>query len=94
MKIPTPPNQRIVVANLPYDTTEKDLIPLFQPFGEILWAEILRTESGQSRGMAEITYTNAHSAEQATRQHGTQYEGRSLWVQRDKPLPASYQNQA
>lgn len=69
----------IFVRNLPWSTSNDDLIELFQTIGKVEQAEIQYEPSGRSRGSGVVRFDNADTAETAiTKFQGYQYGGRPL----------------
>ncbi|ODH29897.1 hypothetical protein ACO22_03662 [Paracoccidioides brasiliensis] len=79
---------RLFVRNLPYNTSESDLEPLFVSFGKIDEARIhvaFDTRQSKSKGFAYIQYVDPEAAIQAYQVlDGKDFEGRLLHI-----LPAS-----
>lgn len=47
----------LYIANLPSDWTEQNLEELFKPIGMVISTRILRSQSGDSRGVGFARYT-------------------------------------
>lgn len=75
------------VANLPIDATEEGLRAHFSTCGGVASVELLaESQSRRPRGLARVTMTNAHFAEQArSRLDGAAFQGAVLRVS-DSPL--------
>ncbi|CCO29372.1 hypothetical protein BN14_03383 [Rhizoctonia solani AG-1 IB] len=60
---------RLLVSNLHYEVTEKDLSSIFGTIGTLLREPTIRYDrSGRSTGVANITYTHARDAKLAQKQ--------------------------
>jgi RNA recognition motif-containing protein len=81
-------SKKLYVGNLTYDTTEDDLVELFQAYGEVVSAQIIiDRETNRSRGFGFIEMNSG--AEEATEAlNGADYRGRSLTVNEAKPREA------
>ncbi|TXT12990.1 hypothetical protein VHUM_01391 [Vanrija humicola] len=75
------PNEQILVRNLPWSTSNEDLVELFETVGNVALAEIL-FEGEQSKGEGIVQFTETAEAQQAgDRFMGYLYGGRPLDVQ-------------
>ncbi|GAA5861087.1 hypothetical protein JCM8547_008030 [Rhodosporidiobolus lusitaniae] len=73
-----PPSQQLYVRNLPWSTSNEDLVELFQTTGTVEQAEVL-FEHGRSKGAGVVQFATIEEAEQAlTRFQGYNYGGRPL----------------
>jgi nucleolar protein 4 len=74
---------QIFVRNLSYDTTDDDLMSLFEPFGPIKRATVsLHKETGSSRGFGFVAYSMAEDAKSAVSAlKGAVLKGRSISVE-------------
>jgi RNA recognition motif-containing protein len=84
--------RRLFVHNLPYNSTEQDLLDLLSAAGEIVSVRRLFEFSGRFRGMALVQYATQEATEHAITQfNGFDFKGRRLWVeyttQTDGPPP-------
>ncbi|KAK3384769.1 hypothetical protein B0H63DRAFT_522115 [Podospora didyma] len=69
----------IYVRNLPWSTSNDDLVELFSTIGKVEQAEIQYEPSGRSRGTGVVRFDSADTAETAiTKFQGYQYGGRPL----------------
>ncbi|KAL2194565.1 hypothetical protein P885DRAFT_42978 [Corynascus similis CBS 632.67] len=69
----------IYVRNLPWSTSNEDLVELFSTIGKVEQAEIQYEPSGRSRGSGVVRFDNADTAETAIAKfQGYQYGGRPL----------------
>ena len=70
----------VLVKNLPYSATWKDLKELFNKIGDVKFAEI-ETEGGKSKGIGVIRFGCEEDANRAVDEmHGEDYNGRRLVV--------------
>ncbi|KAL4898306.1 hypothetical protein BDV59DRAFT_206827 [Aspergillus ambiguus] len=77
---------RLFVRNLPYDTTEADLEPIFGPYGRVEEIHVaFDTRNSSSKGFAYIQYVDPEAAVEAYKAlDGKNFQGRLLHI-----LPAS-----
>jgi hypothetical protein len=69
----------IYVRNLPWSTSNEDLVELFSTIGKVEQAEIQYEPSGRSRGTGVVRFDSADTAETAiTKFQSYQYGGRPL----------------
>lgn len=69
----------LTVSQLPWSTSNEDLVELFSTIGKVEQAEIQYEPSGRSRGTGVVRFDNADTAETAiTKFQGYQYGGRPL----------------
>ncbi len=76
----------LYVGNLPFSTTEEGLQKLLEPYGSVSSVRIIKDKmSNRSKGYAfvEMDEGGAENAMQAL--NGTEYEGRTLKVDRARP---------
>ncbi|WVO15019.1 hypothetical protein L204_102662 [Cryptococcus depauperatus] len=79
--IPAEPNQQILVRNLPWSTSNEDLVELFETIGTVTHAEILFS-GGQSKGEGIVQFAETAEASSASEKFmGWPYGGRALDVQ-------------
>ncbi|KFY48172.1 hypothetical protein V495_01544, partial [Pseudogymnoascus sp. VKM F-4514 (FW-929)] len=72
-------NEIIYVRNLPWSTSNEDLVELFTTIGKVEQAEIQYEPNGRSRGTGVVRFDNADNAETAiSKFSGYQYGGRPL----------------
>lgn len=76
---------KLYVGNLPYDTTEDQLIDVFSEYGEVVSAQIMiDRETNRSRGFGFIEMkTGSQEAIEAL--NGQDFQGRSLTVNEARP---------
>lgn len=72
----------IYIGNLPYDTTEDQVVELFSPFGAVNRATLVKDrETGRPRGFGFVEMPNDDEARKAIEElSGKEYEGRPLTV--------------
>lgn len=72
----------IYVGNLPYDTTDEQLVELFRPFGEVHRASLVTDrETGRPRGFGFVEMPDQAEANKAIEAlGGTDFNGRPLTV--------------
>ncbi|KAK3322115.1 hypothetical protein B0H66DRAFT_601590 [Apodospora peruviana] len=72
-------SETIYVRNLPWSTSNDDLVELFTTIGKVEQAEIQYEPSGRSRGTGVVRFDSADTADTAiTKFQGYQYGGRPL----------------
>ncbi|KAI1277793.1 RNA-binding domain-containing protein [Xylaria sp. FL0933] len=75
----TEPSDTIYVRNLPWSTSNEDLVELFTTIGKVDQAEIQYEPSGRSRGTGVVRFDSQQTAETSiTKFQGYQYGGRPL----------------
>jgi cold-inducible RNA-binding protein len=81
------PAMRIYVGNLNYTVSSDDLRALFEPFGEVLSAEVqYKSRTGQSRGFGLVDMAGDSNAEAAiSALNGRDHQGRPLTVNESRP---------
>lgn len=78
---PAPPSQQIYVKNLPWSTSNEDLVELFQTTGKVDEAEIL-FEGGRSKGAGVVQFGSVEDAETAIAKFNNYvYGGRPLDIE-------------
>ncbi|CAE6418987.1 unnamed protein product [Rhizoctonia solani] len=82
---------RLLVSNLHYEVTEKDLSSIFGTIGTLLREPTIRYDrSGRSTGVANITYSHARDAKLAQKQlDGVMAKGEAMVVKLDSPPPGA-----
>ncbi|MEM9346418.1 MAG: RNA-binding protein [Planctomycetota bacterium] len=72
----------VYVGNLPYDTSEEQIVELFKQFGEVNRAALVKDrETGRPRGFGFVEMPNDDEARKAIEAlAGKDYEGRPLTV--------------
>ncbi|KAI1204163.1 RNA-binding domain-containing protein [Annulohypoxylon truncatum] len=75
----TDPSEIIYVRNLPWSTSNEDLVELFTTIGKVEQAEIQYEPSGRSRGTGVVRFDSTSNAETAiSKFQGYHYGGRPL----------------
>ncbi|KAK2847639.1 hypothetical protein FQN49_005692 [Arthroderma sp. PD_2] len=72
--------REIYVCNIPYKTTEGDLVELFTAYGNVESARIPTKVNGGIRGFAFVAFTTKEQANAALAMHEKTYKGRELSV--------------
>ena len=77
----------IYIANLSYGVNDADLKELFQEYGEISSANVIKDrDTGRSRGFAFVEMPNDSEALQAIKElNGAEYDGKVITVNTAKP---------
>ena len=72
----------LYVGNFPFSMTDPELQSIFEPYGTIETAQIVRNpKTGRSRGFALVAMTNDIEAEKAMAElNGKESSGRALTV--------------
>ena len=80
-------NQKIYVGNLPYSSTDQDLMDLFAQHGSVASANVVMDRySGRSRGFGFVEMATAEDAQKAIEAlNGTDFGGRNLVVNEARP---------
>lgn len=79
-------NVRIYVGNLPFKTTDAELRTLFEGYGEVESADVIRYKgSGRSKGYAFVVMDEEASEKAVAELNENEYEGRALKVRVAKP---------
>ncbi len=69
----------LFIGNIPYSTSDHELITLFSAHGEVSCASVVRDEQERSRGFAFVRFVNAKSASSMlTLDTPVEFEGRKL----------------
>ncbi|MBN1670845.1 MAG: RNA-binding protein [Kiritimatiellae bacterium] len=78
---------RLYVGNLSYDTTEGDLLGLFQKAGEVVSCDLIMDRyTNRSRGFAFVQMASDEEAQKAISElDGTELDGRALRVNEARP---------
>jgi RNA recognition motif-containing protein len=73
---------RLYVGGLPYQTTENDLIDLFEQIGQVTSVTVITDrETGRSKGFGFVDMASTENAQQAIAQlNGTRYGERTITV--------------
>jgi RNA recognition motif-containing protein len=77
----------LYVSNLPYSTTDDELRELFEPYGEVSSAVVIRDrETGRSRGFGFVEMPDGTQGSAAIEaMHGKPFSGRPLTVNEARP---------
>ena len=80
---------RLYVGNLPYRTTDEELLALFAQAGAVDSVRVMRDmATGRARGFAFVQMKSDEDAQKAISQfHEFQLEGRPLVVNEARPRP-------
>ena len=78
---------KLYVGKLSYDTTDESLKTLFEQYGTVISAQIIKDrDSGQSKGFAFVELEDAAAAQEAiSKLDGKEFEGRSIVVNVARP---------
>ncbi|MBE3560987.1 MAG: RNA-binding protein [Ktedonobacteraceae bacterium] len=81
---------RLYVGGLPYQTTEQDLLDLFEQIGEVTQATVITDrETGRSKGFGFVEMGNDQEARSAIDQlNGTLLGNRTITVNEARERPA------
>ena len=84
-------NQKIYVGNLPYSSTDQDLMDLFAQYGTVASANVVTDRyTGRSRGFGFVEMASADDAQKAiTALNGSDLQGRNLVVNEARPKEKS-----
>jgi RNA recognition motif-containing protein len=77
----------IYVGNLPHDVTDEELRKLFEPFGQVSSATVIKDKfTGDSRGFGFVEMPDNNEAQAAMgKLNGTDLKGRAIKVNEAKP---------
>jgi RNA recognition motif-containing protein len=80
-------DMKIFVGNLPRSMTQESLQQLFEPFGQVAGAEIIKDKfSGESKGFGFVEIASKSEAQAAmTGLNGREVDGRALTVNEARP---------
>ncbi|KIM70562.1 hypothetical protein SCLCIDRAFT_1206689 [Scleroderma citrinum Foug A] len=86
---PAAPNTKLIVSNLHYEITPKDLVSIFGQVGTLVREPHIRYDrSGRSSGVAIISYENAEDASRAKKQfEGKLAKGQPMEIAIDTTPP-------
>ena len=81
----------LFVGNMSFQTSEADLLALFNPYGQVTRARVVTDrETGRARGFAFVEMPNDDEADKAIAAlNGKEMGGRSLKVNEARPKSAS-----
>jgi RNA recognition motif-containing protein len=79
--------KNLFVGNLSFQTTERDLRELFQPFGQLIRVHmVVDRETGRARGFAFVEMPNDDEAQKAIAAlNGKEFGGRNIKVNEARP---------
>jgi len=79
--------KKIYVGNLSFDTTDEQLTQMFQPFGQVSSARVIKDKfTGRSRGFGFVEMDNNEEADKAIAElNGKSVDGRALKVSEAQP---------
>jgi RNA recognition motif-containing protein len=77
----------IYVGNLSYKVSDQELMEVFEEFGEVISAKIIKDrETGRSKGFGFVEMENDNDAQSAIAElDGTDMDGRTLKVNKARP---------
>ncbi|MHB1421426.1 MAG: RNA recognition motif domain-containing protein [Bacillota bacterium] len=76
----------LYVGNLPWATTEDDLVEIFSAHGEVVSARIITDRvTGRSRGFGFVEVNDDDAAKMVDAMNGAEMENRQLTVNEAKP---------
>jgi RNA recognition motif-containing protein len=78
-------SKKLYVGNLPYNTTNDELVEVFSQYGQVASAQVMMDrDTGRSRGFAFVEM--AEGADQAIASlNGAEFQGRTLTVNEARP---------
>jgi RNA recognition motif-containing protein len=80
----------VYVANLPWGTTESDVVRLFSPYGDVHQATLITDRrTGRSKGFGFVDMPRPAARSAVNGLHGTKMGGRDLTVRFAKPRTRS-----
>jgi RNA recognition motif-containing protein len=81
--------RRLYVGNLPYKTTDEELMTLFSSVGDVASARVMRDmATGRARGFGFVEMTSDEAAQKAIEKlHQHQLDGRAIVVNEAQPKP-------
>ena len=87
---------RLYVGGLPYQTTENDLIDLFEQIGQVTSVTVITDrETGRNKGFGFVDMASTEEAQQAIGQlNGTLYGGRTITVNEERERQAAPQRRS
>ena len=71
---------RLFVGNLPYEMTDAELEQQFEQFGAVVDVHVMRTPSGESKGIGFVTLRDASAGVAAVQAGAFAYCGRMLYI--------------
>lgn len=86
-----PVTKTLYVGNLPWSTSEDDLLQLFQPNGEVKSARIITDrETGRSRGFGFVEVSDEDAERVIAAMNGKDVGGREIIVNEAKPRQTKF----
>lgn len=87
---------RLYVGGLPYQTTDNDLINLFEQVGQVSSATVITDrETGRSKGFGFVDMTSAEDGRRAIEQlNGTALGSRTITVNEARERPSTSQRRS
>jgi len=82
----------LYVSNLPFNTDEDDLKPIFSPYEGFEEIRLVRKKSGESRRFAYVEYKNEEQARAVLKEDGRELGGINIRVELSKPKKKSESN--
>ena len=68
-----------VIANFPFDMSEKDVCELFRIFGDIIECKLVKDAAGESKGFGFVVFSRKGSAKRAMKEmDGYRISGRNI----------------
>ena len=84
--------KQVFVRNLSYDTTQDDLISLFEEYGPLKRAIVVRDDDGKSKGFGFVHYSlESHATKAVEKLQNYEYNGRKMKV--ELAIPESQEDQ-
>ncbi|KAG8771082.1 hypothetical protein FRC16_006118, partial [Serendipita sp. 398] len=82
---------RVYVGNLAYDVKYGDLIEFMRGAGEVLFAEVLVTPTGQSKGCGIVEFSTQEDAQRAIKELSeTVFMGRPVYLREDRETESRF----
>jgi RNA recognition motif-containing protein len=81
---------RIYVGNLSYDVEDQELRSLFEPYGEVASASVIKDRyTGNSKGFGFVEMATNEAGQKAVKElRGKEYRGRTLNIDEARPPAA------
>ncbi|KAK7453449.1 g-strand binding protein [Stygiomarasmius scandens] len=82
---------RVYVANLNYEINYQELTEFMSAAGEVLFAEIMTTYAGTSKGCGLVEYKSKEDAQRAIRElSDMSLHGRLVWIREDREAESRF----
>lgn len=79
-------NKRLYIGNLEYSTTDKDLEELFSNEGKVIYAKVIRSLDGKSKGFGFVEMETPEEAAKAIEKFDqSNFKDRAILVNEAKP---------